>query len=86
LWLLYLLGAAMAFSLIHRRGWRIVPSMFAAAVPTLLGWLIIYLTLAEEDRPTWWRLDLSLNLSFAIIFAAVGAAVAFAMRSRENSE
>lgn len=82
LWLLYCIGAAVAFVLIHRFGWRIVPSMIVAAIPTLLGWTVLFLGTAEEDRPAWWRLDLSLNLSFALIFAAAGAAVAFTLKSR----
>jgi hypothetical protein len=40
--------------------------------------------MAEDDRPNWWRLDLSLNLSFAIIFAACGAAAAFALQYRSS--
>lgn len=83
LWLLYCVGGAVAFLLIFRWGWRIAPSMVAGTVPTLLGWAALYLTMSEEDRPTWWRLDLSLNLSFALIFAASGAAVAFALKSRK---
>ena len=86
LWLLYILGAVVAFALIHRFAWRIVPSMLIGAVPTLIGWSALYFTTAAEDRPIWWRLDLSLNLSFAIIFTAVGAAVAFALRSRGNND
>lgn len=84
LWLLYVVGAVVAFALIYRFGWRIAPSMLVGAVPTLLGWTALYFTAAADDRPMWWRLDLSLNLSFAIIFAAIGAAVAFAMSSQER--
>jgi hypothetical protein len=86
LWLLYSAGAAIAFALIHRLGWRIVPSMIVATIPTLLGWIALFLGMAEEDRPAWWRLDLSLNLSFALIFAAAGAAVAFALKSRGSDD
>jgi hypothetical protein len=49
-----------------------------------LGWLLLYFTIAEEDRPNWWRVHLSLNLSFAIIFAACGAAAAFALQYRSS--
>ena len=83
LWLLYCVGAALAFALIFRWAWRIVPSMLAGTVPTLIGWTLLYLSLDAEERPNWWRLDLSLNLSFALIFAAAGAALAFVLKSRE---
>jgi hypothetical protein len=53
-------------------------------IPTLLGWLAIYFTMAQEDRPRWWRVDLSLNLSFALIFAACGAAAAMALQYRSS--
>jgi hypothetical protein len=84
LWLLYIIGAVIALALVLRRRWRIVPSTFAGMIPTLLGWLVIYFTMAEEDRPKWWRLDLSLNLSFALIFAACGAAAAMALQYRSS--
>ena len=83
LWLLYCVGGTVAFLLIFRLGWRISPSMIAGTIPTLIGWAILYLSMSEEDRPIWWRLDLSLNFSFALIFAAAGAALAFALKSRE---
>ena len=84
LWLLYFVGGVVALALVLRRGWRIVPATLVGAVPTLLGWLLIYFTMAKEDRPVWWRLDLSMNLSFAIIFAACGAAAAFALQYRSS--
>ena len=84
LWLLYLVGAAAAFAAVHKLDWRIVPSTIAGTLPTLLGWGLLYLLTAEDKRPNWWRVDLSLNLSFALIFAACGAAVAFALHTRSS--
>jgi len=84
LWLLNCVGGVVALALVLRRGWRIVPATLVGAVPTLIGWLVLYFTMAEDDRPNWWRLDLSLNLSFAIIFAACGAAAAFALQYRSS--
>jgi hypothetical protein len=55
-------------------------------IPTLLGWLAIYFTMAQEDRPKWWRVDLSLNLSFALIFAACGAAFGMFTLSRQRED
>jgi len=83
LWLLYLVSAAVAFFTVQKLGWRLVPSMLAGTLVTVLGWLVIYLLTAEDKRPAFWRLDLSLNASFALIFAGAGAALAFAMKSRE---
>jgi len=84
LWLLYAFGAVAAYGAVRKLGWRIVPSTLIGMVPTLLGWGVIYLLTAKDDRPAWWRVDLSLNLSFALIFAACGAAVAFAMQYRSS--
>lgn len=84
LWLLYLVGAAVAFAAVHKFDWRIVPSTIVGTFPTLIGWAVLYFVTAEEDRPVWWRVDLSLNLSFALIFAACGAAAAFAMQYRSS--
>ena len=84
LWLLYVVGAAAAFAAGRKLGWRIVPSTLVGIVPTLLGWTVLYLLTAEDDRPAWWRVDLSLNLSLALIFAACGAAAAFGMEYRSS--
>ena len=75
LWLLYLLGAALAFGLVARLDFRIAPAMIAGTLVTALGWTALYFATAAEQRPPFWRVDLSLNLSFALIFAGVGAAV-----------
>ena len=83
LWLLYLVSAAVAFLAVQKLGWRLVPSMLAGTLVTVLGWLPIYLLTAEDKRPAFWRLDLSLNASFALIFAGAGAALAFALKDRE---
>jgi hypothetical protein len=84
LWLLYIIGAVIALALVLRGRWRIIPSTLVGTIPTLLGWLAIYFTMAQEDRPPFWRVDLSLNLSFALIFAACGAAVALAVQNRSS--
>jgi hypothetical protein len=38
----------------------------------------------EEKRPNWIKLDLSLNLSFGLIFAASGAALGWWLLSRRG--
>jgi hypothetical protein len=84
LWLLYLVSAAVAFLTVQKLGWRIVPSMLAGTVVTIVGWGLIFLLTAEDKRPAFWRLDLSLNASFALIFAGAGAGIAFAMKSSRS--
>jgi hypothetical protein len=84
LWLLYLVGAAAAFAAVYRFGWKIVPSTLAGTAIATLGWALLYFSAEESKRPAFWKLDLSLNVSFAIIFAAVGAAIGFALVGRRN--
>lgn len=84
LWLLYLVSAAVAFLTVNKLGWRIVPSILAGALLTAIGWALLYLVTAEDKRPAFWRLDLSLNVSFAVIFAGAGAAAAFALSRRSD--
>ena len=79
LWLLYLVGAVAAFHAVQRLQWRIVPSMLGGTMVTVAGWAVMYLLTGAEDRPPFWQLDLSLNASFALIFAGAGAALAFAL-------
>ena len=86
LWLLYLLSAAAAFAAAYRLGWRIVPSTLVGTLVTIIGWAVIYPAAAEDKRPVWWRLDLSLNASFGLIFAAAGAALAFAILYRNERD
>jgi hypothetical protein len=83
LWLLYLVSAVVAFLTVQKLGWRIVPSIFAGTAVSVVGWTLLYALAAEDNRPEFWRLDLSLNASFALIFAGAGAALAFALKSRE---
>ena len=75
----------LKFSALRRllSGWRIVPSIFAGTAVSVVGWALLYALAAEDNRPEFWRLDLSLNASFALIFAGAGAALAFALKSRE---
>ena len=84
LWLLYLVSAAVAFLTVQQLGRRIVPSMLAGTVVTIVGWGLFFLLTDEDKRPAFWRLDLSLNASFALIFAGAGAAIAFAMKRNQS--
>ena len=86
LWLLYLISAAVAFSAVYRFGWRVVSSTLLGTLATMAGWAVLYFATAEEKRPAWWRVDLSLNASFALIFAAAGAALALALLYRKGDD
>ena len=83
LWLLYLVSAVVAFLTVQKLGWRIVPSIFAGTAVSVVGWALLYALAEEENRPEFWRLDLSLSASFALIFAGAGAALALALKSRD---
>lgn len=85
LWLLYLVSAAVAFLTVQKLGWRIVPSMLAGTLVSIVGWFMVYMLTTEDLRPTFWRVDLSLSACFALIFAGAGAALAFAMQSKRSN-
>ena len=84
LWLAYLVSAVAAYLLVVKLGWRIVPSILAGAFVSVVGWGLLYSLTAEDLRPSFWRVDLSLNISFAVIFAGAGAAIGFATRGRQE--
>lgn len=84
LWLLYFASGVVAFVAAYRLNWRITTASVAGAAVTLAGWLLLYRATVEEKRPNWARLDLSLNLAFALIFAAAGAALATLLVSRTD--
>ena len=73
LWLLYCVGAGVAFAAVYYRRWHIGLAILAGGLLTGPGWALLYQLTDEEKRPDWVRLDLALNLAFALIFAAVGA-------------
>jgi hypothetical protein len=84
LWLAYLASALAAYLLVAKLRWRIVPSILTGAFVSVIAWGILYLFTAEDLRPSFWRVDLSLNVSFAVIFAGAGAALGFAVAGRQK--
>lgn len=85
LWLLYLVGAAGAFWAVR---YRKLPLTVAMLGPAVLGTAIWYIAVElgkEENEPAWINVDLGLNFSFFLIFAAAGAAVAFYLNSRSGA-
>ena len=49
------------------------------------GWALLYRLTEEEKRPDWVRLDLSLNVTFGLIFAGIGAALGWWLQTRRGS-
>jgi ABC-type Fe3+-siderophore transport system permease subunit len=84
LWVAYLLSAAGAFYAVRKRRWPIVPATIAGALLTVIVWAILVLTAKPEARPNFLTVDLSLNGSFGVIFAAAGAALAMFLNQRRT--
>ena len=86
LWLMYILGGAGAFALVRYRGWAITPStLLPGVVGTALWYLAVELG-KEKDEPAWINVDLAMNFSFFLIFAAVGAGLGMLLRQRDASD
>ena len=82
LWLLYCVGAVLAFATVYHRRWRIVWAVVSAGLITMIGWLLMFRFTDEQQRPDWIKLDLSLNVTFALIFAAFGAGLGWWLAKR----
>jgi hypothetical protein len=79
-WLGYGISAVLAFLAMHYKGWRIVPAMLAGAAVGLLLAVLGILTTSREDRSPWETVEVTLNGSVCLMFAALGAAVALAIK------
>jgi hypothetical protein len=79
-WLGYALSAALAFAAVHYKDWRIVPATLAGAAAGLVIAVLGILATSREDRSPWETVEVSLNGSVCLLFAALGAAVAFALK------
>ena len=84
LWLVYAVSGALAFSAVYYWRWRIAVAILAGGLVTAIGWLLIFRFTDEEKRPDWLKVDLSLNLSFGLIFAAIGAGIGWWLLSRRD--
>ena len=82
LWLVYALGGGVSFAGIRYRRWRVAMAVLAGVLLTAIGWLLIFRFTEVEKRPEWVRLDVSLNLTFGLIFAVAGAALGRWLLSR----
>jgi hypothetical protein len=82
LWLLYCVSGGLAFTAVSRWRWHIAWAVVAGGLVTMIGWLLIFRFTEEERRPDWLKLDLSLNVTFGLIFAAFGAALGWWLLKR----
>ena len=85
LWLVYAVSGGVAFAAIYFWRWRIAMAVLAGGLITTIGWILIFRFTEEEKRPEWVQLDLSLNVTFGLIFAAFGAALSWWLRTRRES-
>ena len=83
-WLIYLASGAIAFALVRVRGWRITPAIVSGTVISLvLLWLPLHLITPRDETNYWFQVELALNATFCVIFAGAGAAIAYALKSRQ---
>ena len=85
LWLFHVASGGAAFAAVYYLRWRIALAVIIGGLITAIGWLLIFRFTDEEKRPEWIRLDLSLNLSFGLIFAALGAVLGWWLLTRRQS-
>jgi cytochrome c biogenesis protein CcdA len=84
LWLVYLVSGGLAFAATYYWRWSVALAVLAGVLVTTIGWLMLFRFTDEEKRPDWIRLDLSLNLSFGLIFAGIGAALGWWLLTSRN--
>ena len=85
LWLLYCLSGALAFAAVYYWRWRPAWAVISGGLVSTIGWLLIFRFTDEETRPDWIKLDLSLSVTFALIFAVFGAALGTWLLKRRAS-
>ncbi|MBA2467397.1 MAG: hypothetical protein H0V46_07335 [Sphingomonas sp.] len=84
IWLGYLIGGAIAFFLVFSQGWKITLATILGGLAALGIWAVVFATTSSEDRSPWLQVELALNGSLGLIFAAAGAAVALALKHRRH--
>jgi len=86
LWLMYILGGVGALALVRYPRWTITPStLLPSAIGTGLWYVAVELG-KEKDEPAWINVDLAMNFSFFLIFAALGAGLGMLLRQRDASD
>lgn len=86
LWLNYGLSAAIAFAAIYITGFRIVSAMLLGTLVALAVWLAVSLASGASFSDPSLEPALVVNGSFSLIFAAAGAALAFALSRRNGAD
>lgn len=76
LWLIYCASGLLAFTLVYKNRLPVGIAASCGLLITGVGWALMYRLTQEEQRPEWVQLDLTLNLTFGLIFAAAGAGLA----------
>ena len=85
LWLLYCFSGGLAFAAVYYWRWRPAWAVISGGLVTITGWLLMFRFTDEEMRPDWVKLDLSLNATFALIFATFGAVLGWWLAKRRAS-
>ena len=83
-WIGYLIGAAIAFAAVYQRSWKVT---LAAIVGGLVGtaiWAVTFLATSTDERSAWLQVEIALNGSLSLIFAAAGAAAALAIKHHRH--
>ena len=83
-WLGYLIGAAIAFWTVKSQGWKVTPATIVGGLVGIAIWAITFLATSSEDRSSWLQVEVALNGSLSLIFAAAGAAAAIALKHRRH--
>jgi hypothetical protein len=84
LWLLYVVCGGVSFSAVYYRRWHFGWAIVIGGLITAIGWLLLFRFTDEDKRPNWIRLDLSLNLCFGLLFAGLGAGLAWWLLTRRG--
>jgi hypothetical protein len=83
-WLGYLLGAGIAFAAVYRQSWKVTPATIVGGLVGVAVWAVTYLAASSDERSSWLQVELALNGSLSLIFAAAGAAAALALKHRRH--
>ncbi len=83
-WLGYLIGAGIAFAAVYHRSWKLTLASIVGGLVGTAIWAVTFLATATEDRSAWLQVEIALNGSLSLIFAAAGAAVALALKHRRH--
>lgn len=86
LWLLYCVSGCLAFAAVYGWRWHVAWAVLSGGLLTTIGWILIFILTEEEKRPDWVKLDASLNITFALIFAAAGAGLGWWLRKRRAAD